>query len=192
MTSCLIEINGGVDMKEKRLDAENSKQKVWEKTVHEIRSKQSERYLERFAVNAKPNQKVINSKQFIPISFELFDNSDFRNMFMTKKRFRTYLYFRRRVIRGKNCFDPLDLHFNYWISGELATSMPLGKIAKDLNLSKSTISDHIKQLEKEKIIIVDKIEASEAYDRKLHLVLILGICHNGCEEWFIDNVFKNS
>ncbi len=171
---------------------EDRKRRLWEKTVHEIRSKQSERYLERFAVNAKPNQKVINSKQFIPISFELFDNPDFRNSFMTKKRFRTYLYFRRRVIRGKNCHDPLDLHFHYWISGELATSMPLGKIAKDLNLSKSTVSDHIKQLEKERIIIVDKIEASEAYDRKLHLVLILGTCHDGCEEWFIDDVFKNS
>ncbi len=179
-------------MKETRLNAENSKQKVWEKTVHEIRSKQSERYLERFTVNAKPNQKVINSKQFIPISFELFDNSNFRNSFMIKKRFRTYLYFRRRVIRGMNCYDPLDLHSNYWISGELATSMPLVKIAKDLNLSKSTVSDHIRQLEKDGIITVDKIEASEAPDGKSHLVFILGTCVNGQEKWFIDNVFLGS
>lgn len=179
-------------MKETRLNAENSKQKVWEKTVHEIRSKQEERYLKRFDVNAKPNQKVINSKQFIPISFELFDNSNFRNSFMIKKRFRTYLYFKRRVIRGMNCFDPLDLHGNYWFSGELATSMPLVKIAKDLNLSKSTVSDHIRQLEKDGIITVDKIEASEAPDGKLHLVFILGTCVNGQEKWFIDNVFLGS
>ncbi len=177
-------------MKEKRLDAESSKQKVWEKFVHEIKSKQKERYSKHFDVNA--NQKFINSKQFIPISFELFDNPDFRNSFMIKKRFRTYLYFRRRVTRGMNCHDPLDLHSNYWISGELATSMPLVKIAKDLNLSKSTVSDHIRQLEKDGIITVDKIEASEAPDGKSHLVFILGTCVNGMEKWFIDNVFLGS
>ena len=77
-------------MKEKRLGAENSKQKVWEKIVHEIRSKQAERYLERFAVNAKPNQKVINSKQFIPISFELFDNLNF----LLLSQFVTYTFWK--------------------------------------------------------------------------------------------------
>ena len=182
-------------MKEKRLDAENSKQKVWEKTVNKIRRAQRERYFKRFDSDSKSETKVINSKQFIPIPFELFDNPDFRNRFMLKKRFRTYLYFRRQVIRGIKCNDPLDLYFNYWLSGELAASMPLEKIVKDLNLPKSTVNDHIRQLEKDGIITVDKIEASEAPDGKSHLVCILGTCVNGQEKWFIDNVFlglKNS
>ena len=179
-------------MKENKLDAENSKQKVWEKAVNKIRRKQRERYFKRFDSDSKSETKVINSKQFIPIPFELFDNPDFRNSFMLKKRFRTYLYFRRQVIRGIKCNDPLDLHFNYWLSGELAASMPLEKIAKDLNLPKSTVNDHIRQLEKDGIITVDKIEASEAPDGKPHLVCILGTCVNGQEKWFIDNVFLGS
>ena len=46
------------------------------------------------------------------------------------------------------------------MNGELAVSMKLDKIAKDLGLSKSTASDHIRQLENDGIITVDEVSAS--------------------------------
>jgi len=70
--------------------------------------------------------------------------------------------------------------------------MKLEKIAKDLGLSKSTVSDHIRQLEKDGIITVDEVSASEAPDGKAHLVFILGTCVNGQEKWLIDDVFNGS
>ena len=70
--------------------------------------------------------------------------------------------------------------------------MKLEKIAKDLGLPKSTVSDHIRQLEKDGIITVDEVPSSEAPDGKAHLVFILGTCVNGNEEWLIDNVFNGS
>ena len=77
-------------------------------------------------------------------------------------------------------------------NGELAVSMKLDKIAKDLVLPKSTVSDHIRQLENDGIITVDEVSASEAPDGKAHLVFILGTGVNGSEEWLIDNVFNGS
>lgn len=71
-------------------------------------------------------------------------------------------------------------------------SMKLDKIAKDLGLSKSTVSDHIRQLEKDGIITVDEVSASDAADGKAHLVFILGTCVNGQEKWFIDNLFDGT
>ena len=111
---------------------------------------------------------------------------------MTKKRFRTYLWLRRYIIRRNMFNDPCDVFFNYWLDGELAASMKLEKIANDLNLSKSTVSDHIRQLEKDGIIAVDKVSASESNDRKPHLVFILGTCAGDQERWFIDDVFNAS
>jgi DNA-binding transcriptional ArsR family regulator len=111
---------------------------------------------------------------------------------MIKRRFRTYLWLRRHVVRGHKIGDLCDVFSNYWMNGELAVSMKLEKIAKDLGLSKSTVSDHIRQLEKDGIITVDKIEASEAPDGKAHLVFILGTCVNGNEEWLIGDVFNGA
>jgi len=153
-----------------------------------VQRKQAERVLKRYSKHSAPRY----DDQFIPVSFCLLDNPGFRNGLMTKKRFRTYLWLRRHVIRGHKIGDPCDVFSNYWISGELAASMRLEKIAKDLGLSKSTVSDHIRQLENEGIITVNKIEASEAPDGKTHLVFILGTCANGHEKWLIDSVFTGS
>jgi predicted transcriptional regulator len=66
--------------------------------------------------------------------------------------------------------------------------MKFEKISKDIGLPKSTVSDHIQQLEQEGILVVDKVPASEAPNGKAHLVFILGTCVNGQEKWFIDDV----
>jgi len=91
-----------------------------------------------------------------------------------------------------NFEDPCGVFSNYWMNGELAASMKLDKIAKDLGLSKSTVSDHIRQLEKDGIITVDEVSASDAPDGNAHLVFIFGTCVNGHEEWLIDDVFSGS
>jgi DNA-binding transcriptional ArsR family regulator len=151
----------------------------------DIRRKQSERFLMRYS----PGYESETDDQFIQLPIKLLDNPKFRNGLMTKRRFRTYLWLRRYVSRGRKCNDPCDVFSNYWMNGELALSMKLEKIADDLNLSKSTVSDHIRQLEKDGIIAVDKVSASEAYDGKPHLVFILGTCAGDQEKWFIDDVF---
>jgi DNA-binding MarR family transcriptional regulator len=173
-------------MKSKNRKISDSKQQLWQNVVEDIRDKQNKRFLKCFRKETQPNGKY---KQFIRIPFELIDNPKFRNGFMTKKRFRTYLYLSRKVIRGHYPNDSLDIFYNYWLSGELAASLPLDKIAADLNLSKSTVSDHIRQLEKDGVITVDRIEASESHDGKPHLIFILGTCTHGFEHWFIEDVF---
>lgn len=173
-------------IKSKNRKISDSKQIVWQNVVNGIREKQNERFLKRFRKQPQPNGKY---KQFIRIPFELIDNPRFRNGFMTQKRFRTYLYLSRKVIRGPYPNDSLDIFYNYWHSGELAASLPLDKIAADLNLCKSTVSDHIRQLEKDGVITVDRIKACDAPDGKPHLVFILGTCANGFEHWFVEDAF---
>ena len=154
----------------------------------DVRRKQAERMLKRFPELSEPR----SDDQFIPVSFSLLDNPAFRNGLMTKKHFRTYLWLRRHVVRGINFNDPCDVFSNYWMNDELAVSMKLDKIAKDLGLPKSTVSDHIRQLEKDGIITVDEIPASEAPDGKAHLVFVLGTCVNGQEKWLIEDVFNGA
>jgi DNA-binding transcriptional ArsR family regulator len=153
-----------------------------------VQRQQAERLLKRYSEHSIPR----SDDQFIPVSFSLLDNPGFRNGLMTKKRFRTYLWLRRHVVRGQKFNDPCGIFPNYWMNDELAASMKLDKIAKDLSLSKSTASDHIRQLENDGIITVDEVPASDAPDGKTHLVFVLGTCVNGNEEWFIDNVFNGS
>jgi hypothetical protein len=153
-----------------------------------VQRKQAARLLKRYSEHSEPR----SDNKFIPVSFKLLDNPGFRNGLMLKKRFRTYLWLRRHVVRGHKFNDPCDVFLNYWMNGELALSMKLDKITKDLGLSKSTGSDHIRQLENDGIITVDEVSASEAPDGKAHLVFILGTCVNGQEKWLIDNVFNGS
>jgi DNA-binding transcriptional ArsR family regulator len=153
-----------------------------------VQSKHAERLKKSYSEHSEPR----SDDQFIPVPFSLLDNPGFRNGFMTKKRFRTYLWLRRHVVRGRKYNDPCGIFPNYWMNGELAVSMKLDKIAKDLRLSKSTVSDHIRQLEKDGIITVDEVSASEAPDGKAHLVFILGTCVNGQEKWLIDDVFNGA
>jgi DNA-binding transcriptional ArsR family regulator len=153
-----------------------------------IRKNQAERLQKRYSEHSSPR----SDDQFIPVSFSLLDNPGFRNRLMIKKRFRTYLWLRRHVVCGHKFGDPCDVFSNYWLNGELAVSMKLDKIAKDLGLSKSTISDHIRQLENDGIITVDEVSASDASDGKAHLVVILGSRENGQEKWLIDDVFDGT
>jgi DNA-binding transcriptional ArsR family regulator len=153
-----------------------------------VQQKQSERLLKCYSEHSESR----SDDQFIPVSFSLLDSPGFRNELITKKRFRTYLWLRRHVIRGRKYNDPCGIFPNYWMNGKLAASMKLEKIAKDLSLPKSTVSDHIRQLKNDGIITVDEVSASEAPDGKVHLVFILGTCVNGQENWLIDEVFSGA
>lgn len=158
----------------------------------EFRRKMAERRLQRFLNDGEPQGKVSKSQQFLPISFELLDNPEFRNRFMNKKRFRTYLWLRRHVVRGMKHKDPASLYLNYRMKGELAVSVSLNDLAENLNLAKSTVSDHIKQLERDGLLEIEVIGASESDDGQLHHVYVLGNSHCDNETWLIDDVFKVS
>ncbi|MFH1991889.1 MAG: winged helix-turn-helix transcriptional regulator [Pseudomonadota bacterium] len=150
----------------------------------------AESNLERFENNESLRKQVDKLNQFIPISFGLLDNPEFRNRYMTKKRFRTYLWLRRNVIRGFKGNDPARIYLNYWMNGKLAASLTQEKLSKDLNLPKSTISDHLRQLEQDGVLKIDIIPAEETEDGQEHRVYVLGSCLKAKEEWFIDEIFK--
>jgi hypothetical protein len=155
-----------------------------------VRSDQSERYFNRrYNSDAQYNPTTIDN-QFVRLPFALLDNSEFRKGLMAKARFRTYLLLRRYVVRAQQPHDTCLVFDRYWSHGELATSIKLERLAEKLNLPKSTVSDHIWQLEKDGVIEVNTIEPSEATDNVKHLVFVLGTCFNGQERWYIDEVFS--
>ena len=158
--------------------------------IHEMRRKRAERSLQRFENNGSSRIQTDKSKQFIPLPFGLLDNSDFRNRYMTKKRFRTYLWLRRNVIRGNKGKDPANVYLNYWMNGKLAVSLTLAELSNDLNLSKSTVSDHLRQLEQDGVLEIDTVAADETEDGQERRVYVLGSCLKVEEKWFIDEVFK--
>lgn len=63
-----------------------------------VQRNQAERMLKRYSEHSEPR----SDDQFTPVSFSLLDNPKFRNGLMTKKRFRTYLWVRRHVVRVGN------------------------------------------------------------------------------------------
>jgi hypothetical protein len=156
----------------------------------DVRSEQSERFFNRrYDSGGQYNPTAIDN-QFIRLPFALLDNPDFRQGLMTKARFRTYLLLRRYVVRAQQLHDTCLVFDRYWSHGELATSMKLDRLAEKLNLPKSTVSDHIRKLEKDGSIEIDTIEPAEAMDNVQHRVFVLGTCFNGQERWFIDEVFS--
>lgn len=78
--------------------------------ILEMRRKRSERRFQRRLETGSWRNDPDKTKQFIPISFMLLDNLEFRNRYMTKKRFRTYLWLRRNVIRGSKGRDPANVY----------------------------------------------------------------------------------
>jgi DNA-binding MarR family transcriptional regulator len=131
------------------------------------------------------------SEQFLAIPFRLLDSSNFRNNFMTQKRFRTYLWLLRRISRGRNFDDPASVYEGYYSVGKLAAASPLAQLAKALNISKSTVSDHLQQLANDGLIQIETVPAKETGDGHEHKVYILGTHDGHKERWFAEDVFLN-
>jgi DNA-binding transcriptional ArsR family regulator len=157
--------------------------------ILEMRRERSERRYQR-QLGTGLIRDYDKSSQFVPIHFRLLDNPDFRNKYMIKKRFRTYLWLRRNVIRGLKGRDPANVYQDYWMNGKLAVSVTQEKLSKDLNLPKSTISDHLSQLEQDGVLKIDVVPADETEDGQEHRVYVLGTCLKVKETWFIDEIFK--
>ena len=168
-------------------DPDKYREAFHKNVVENFLARQAKRMLNEIGTEKTPYED-----QFIPIHYKLLDNPAFRNGFMRKKRFITYYWLRRFIVRRKrkHFSDPLNLFQNYWMRGELASCLSLERIAKDLNLPLSTARSHIKKLETEGIIKVDRFDADETPDGKKHEIYILGTCVDGIEQWFIDKVFQ--
>mgnify|MGYP006294876851 FL=1 len=151
--------------------------------------------LDRFFVGAKQTNsgKVqrTQSGPFLRIPYELLDNPDYLE-FMSTKKFRTYMYLQRYIVRGFRHPVAVDIYHEFYVfRKELAASIPLSKIADDLHISKSTVRDHIKALEKDGLIRMDEIAADQSNDGRHHNVYVLGTCHGKTETLFVDEVFGN-
>ena len=139
---------------------------------------------------SKANRKGSgNTRQYLPISFDVLDNVKFRNGLMKKDRFRTYLWLRRYVVRGNGNGDRLHIHDNYWRKGRLATGISARRLAKDLGIGRSTATDHIHKLKDEGVLKVEQVHANESWDGQRHNIYVLGTHEDGKEKWFIDDVF---
>lgn len=130
--------------------------------------------------------------QFLSIPFAVLDNCDFRKDFMSKKRFATYLWLRRKVIRGNiHYLAHARLVFNeYFAQSKLATSIPLTKLAMELGMNKSTVSGHITQLENDGVIQIDWHEDEFRGRIKKYQIFILGRIENNKEIWFLDELYS--
>ena len=131
------------------------------------------------------------SQQFLSIPFCLLDNSDFRNDFMSQKRFRTYLLLLRRISRASGSDYPVSVFQRYYCIGKLATSLSLPQMAKMLNISKSTASEHIQRLANDGVIQIETAHADETSDGHEHNIYVLGTHDGYTERWLAEDVFLN-
>lgn len=167
---------------------------ITDKAATEIRRQEAKRRLDTF--RAKPAQKSsvrntgqTSKRQFLRVQFELLDNPDYRE-FMTKRKFRTYMYLQRHIVRAFQLRAPVDLYHEFFLfRRELAVSIPLSKITDDLKISKSTARDHIRGLEKDGLLQTHEIDACESNDGHRHKVYVLGTRYRDVESLFIDEVF---
>jgi DNA-binding transcriptional ArsR family regulator len=157
---------------------------TWEMKVSEI--------IRRQATYSLKKERAFCDNQFIPIPHALLDNPRYRNDFLRKKRFITYYWMRRYVVRAPHPHDPFELHRFYWMRGELVSCLSLERIAADLAMPVSTVRGHINQLEEDGIIKVDRYDAEVSPTGKRAEVYILGTCLEADEKWFIDEAFANT
>jgi DNA-binding MarR family transcriptional regulator len=176
-------------MDKRNINQKNLKDNPDYGAILEMRRERSERRYQR-QLKTGLIRDYDKSSMFVPIHFRLLDNPDFRNRYMTKKRFRTYLWLRCNVIRGLKGRDPANVYQDYWMNGKLAVSLTQEKLSKDLNLPKSTVSDHLRQLEHDGVLKIDVVPADQTEDGQEHRVYVLGSCLKTDEKWFIDDIFK--
>ena len=146
----------------------------------------AKRKLQNYSKNIDEVSLPGNNKQFIPLPFSLLDNECFRNKFMKKNRFRTYILLCRKIIRGWDPHDPTSVYDDFYQKGKLAVSIPLNRLGKELELSKSTVSDHVKQLQKDGLLKIEIVTGSDGQDYNVYL---LGDCDYGIEHLFVNDVF---
>lgn len=146
--------------------------------------------MDRIDFSRKSMEKMYGSSgQFIKLPFEVIDDPSFRNKYMKKDRFRTYVYLARRIVRGKMRSDPLNLYENYWQKNLLAAWCPTRPLSKALGIGRQTANDHINQLSEDRLIKKDVISPEHSYDRQRQVVCVLGFLENGKEYYYLCNVF---
>ena len=144
------------------------------------------------SINQYDSTKRMESGQHFPLFYEVLDNPEFRNGFMKKGKFRTYVWLGRYIVRGEMRNDPHRLYQNYYQKGLLASCVPTRVAARSLKIGKSTVSDHIKALSRDEIIERVTIPGSNSFDGQRYVVCVFGIHKNGKEHWFIQDRFRVS
>jgi len=178
----------------KEITKEYQLETITDKAAIKIRRQEAKRRLETFLAKPGPKRALRNTepavkRQFLRIPFELLDNADYLE-FMAKKKFRTYMYLQRHIVRAFQLRASVDLYHEFFLfRNELAAGIPLSKIAKDLQISKSTARDHIRDLEKDGLLQTHEIDACESNDGHQHNVYVMGTHHGDIESLFIDEVF---
>jgi DNA-binding MarR family transcriptional regulator len=182
------------DLTMKEIHEEHQHEVLTDETAIEIRRQRAKRRLENYLArpgHGTPSQKAKKflSQQFLRIPFKLLDSPGYLE-FMTQKRFRTYMYLQRHIVRACQYRAPVDLYQGFYLlRKELAVSRPLAKIAEDLQISKSTARDHIRDLEQDGLLETRDVDASDSNDGRKHNVYVLGTCHADVEILFVDEVF---
>jgi hypothetical protein len=135
--------------------------------------------------NDKKTEKT--DKQFIGLTLSLLRSENFRHKL--RKGLMLYLYIRSAIVRKKFPGDRLNLSNRYYKKGNLAASISIRKLAKDLGLNTKTVHTYLKDLERNGAIKIDKIRAKDAYDNQIHCVYVLGTYSDKRNEnYFVDRL----
>jgi hypothetical protein len=136
------------------------------------------------------NKAKIN-RQWIRIYFELLDNQKFREKHGSEMG--VYMWLRRHIVRSRMKHDRLNIYERYYKKGLLASSMSIKQIAKDFDMSRTTILKYKDTLVQEGCIKAIKIHPNEAWDNQKHLIYVFGTHAGGKDErYYIDEVYREA
>jgi hypothetical protein len=131
------------------------------------------------------NNNQLVEKQVVPASkpakarapFVMLDHTIIKNpkvIKILKKSMLLYLYLRAYIVREKFPGDLLNLYEQYFKMGKLAASVSIRKLARDFELDHKTVTAYLHEMDKHKVIVIEKIHAADAYDNQVHSVYVLG------------------
>ena len=109
--------------------------------------------------------------------FVMLDHTTVKNpkvIKILKKSMMLYLYLRTYIVREKFPGDLLNLYEQYFKKGNLAASVSIRKLARDFELDHKTVIAYLHEMDRHKVIKIEKIHAADAYDNQVHSVYVLG------------------
>ncbi len=111
--------------------------------------------------------KPKRDRRFIMLPFLPIENQKFREK--NKNAFTLCLYLYTKVAR-KPMNDGLFLYENYYKNNFLACSAPYGLLAGDFGVSKNTVIKWLKELERNELIKIEKINIDKYRKQNIYIV----------------------
>lgn len=147
---------------------------------HDLKTDQKNR-------NCKSDEKTNEKGPFVMLEHSIIKNERVRKAL--KKSMMLYLHLRSYIIREKFKGDSLNLYERMFRKGKLAASISIRKLAQDFEMDEKTVARYIHELSDNRIIEIETISATDAFDNQKHNVYVLGT-HNSMkhETYYLNQV----